>query len=240
MKIIRWYGLAGLVFLFSGCAHPPYSEAPRPVNFKYSEQHKLQSASHWKLISEHFVSSLDTELKQRLGCAAACPDIYINPKGDVHHNPSPFSKMFSKYIREAFLKKGWRVLESNAPDAVMIDVETDLSRFEKEHYDGNDFQFLTPVAPYIWFLAETGIHPAIKVMGTAGAIDYYRWKGTKNASGKVPKYELQVHVSGKRNGRYLAQKSAVYYIADVDAENYIKPEKTYRIRVYSSTHAESH
>ncbi len=86
-----------------GCTQP-YSEAPKPTNFKISEQHMVQAAHHWEIIAGNVAREIDS---------------YVEP-GDHDFgiyikltNPSPFEKAFLEYLKAHLTRKCYHICTQN-------------------------------------------------------------------------------------------------------------------------------
>lgn len=205
--------IAGMAAIFlAGCA-TGYSEVPRPTNYSVLKQKKIQAASHWDVIANDVAEQLKNSLSKD-------EILYITkPRQDSH-----FALGFYNQLLSALVNKGIRISKNGDTRALVIDVETQLVKFAPNRFQNHRFVSTTAIAAGL--MAVNGLHmsgntnAAIGVLGIAAARDWHEWVEREYANGDTPQYELIVTTSATNNVQYIARRTDVYYIADLDSHLY--------------------
>ncbi len=87
--------IAGVVVL-AGCASGT-SQAPVPITYPRTEQHKMQAAHHWDVLAEYEASQIYAALKDK-----AKPVHVVPPE----HHASSFEKAYHNMLVEHLVKQG--------------------------------------------------------------------------------------------------------------------------------------
>ena len=94
--------LPGLIILFfaimffPGCQQKPFTEAPKPVNFFFTEQTMIQAAYHWERVANEVSHDIETYTD----AGDYCYDIYVAPA-----NRSSFEMAYREYLKSKLTKK---------------------------------------------------------------------------------------------------------------------------------------
>ena len=99
--------LATLVFM-AGC----YTQTPRPGTYKYSTQHKMQSADHWDLLAEDVAGQIRETLRK---WGYLNQPVYVRPAcgaplGPCQSHPEPpFREGFYDLLTTRLVNQGLKV-----------------------------------------------------------------------------------------------------------------------------------
>lgn len=169
-----------------------FSETPVPINQPISFQRKLQSADHWWAVASIMASSLANTLR-------SSPDLVKLPVYvEATQEDIPFNASLRELLITRLHEKG--VTVASAPyDALVVNVESRL--IQASH--GRDFTY-----------------PCLTANACPGGRDWPS-DDSEIADSGVPRGELLVTSSIKRNGRFVFRRSDVYYVGDGDAGWYL-------------------
>ncbi|MCX7945611.1 MAG: hypothetical protein N2557_01365 [Hydrogenophilus sp.] len=218
--------LTWVSLLAAGCA-TPYSEVPIAVNFPTSQQEKLQSAHHWRVIGQSIAARLSHAIAADQGCRAApmiCPTVAVA----TSDRPSSFERALVHTITTELVTQGWKV-QTEIPAEIVIRLDIHAQRFTSRPPDGK-FTSWALLAGGLVALSdnpEIGIwhhfSPGAAVLTGLAAADIWRIQTSQFASGAIPEIEVMVSASAVRDGVYLARTTDIYYLATDDLALYQPP-----------------
>lgn len=212
-KTIRLAILAGAVAVLAGCA----SKAPIPLaeNFELTVQPKVRSAGHWDLLSRDVVA-------QTLGTLEKSG---IDPNTQLHvalpPNPSEFDLAFREFLITKLVQTGAGVRQR--PDQALLEVtyHTQVVRHnsDRPHFIPGQFTMLASglIAAYGLRNQHLDMH-LLASLGVTGAMDY---AASVNTGGPTHT-EMILTTTVTRDGQYIARKTDVYYLENVDAPLFMR------------------
>lgn len=209
MKKVMMGLLVGSMVL-SGCAR--HSETPIASNFPYQQQHKLQSASHWQLISQNAAEQLIQSLPEKR-------PLYI--RQSAQH--SPFEKAFAQQLTTSLIAAGYPIMKQPMrSDMLVVDVSATPLRFAPGRKQYSTTGKLTLLTSGLWVLERIYdvVSPGAAMVAGAAAVDTTHWLRSEFASGPTPRTELMVTTTVSNDAQYYAQNTSVYYTADRDLSLY--------------------
>lgn len=211
------------MLLFSACS-APYSEAPIATNFKTTNQLKLQSLYHWKVISANMVKVLISKIPNK--------SIYIYP-----NNTNQFNNIFSDFLREELLNNGIKVKRYDTLTSTYLKYNVKIVKLNK---DISSFRNMvgvpTALAAGVWFInkfaSKTISGVPTMVFGAAAATEATLWFNSKEASGNLPKYEVSITIDVYNKNEYLSTINRVYYVSDLDYNlySYHRPPVLFKVK----------
>jgi hypothetical protein len=214
MKKIMLSAIA-TAFIFSGCS-TPYSEAPLPINYKTTEQHKLQAALHWKMIANDLAKSV----AEKNGVSKT---VYVNKFSEKFH----FNQAFHTLLISALVNKGMHVMKTAENADVSVDITIQMIKFSKNRAPYRDSVGIpTFLTAGLWVLRDfmmnhSATSSAILTTATvAVGMDTYNWFKSKYPEGEIPQNEIIVTVSSSEQNQYVSSLSNVYYTSDTDQSLY--------------------
>lgn len=95
MKKAECIVLSLAVFFVFGC-QKPFTEAPKPVNYFFTEQHMVQAAYHW----ERVAGEVSHEIEEYTGVGDYCYEIYVGPAAN-----SNFERAYREYLKSKLTEK---------------------------------------------------------------------------------------------------------------------------------------
>lgn len=197
----------------SGCA-TQYSVKPHAVKPAYSEQTKIQAASHWRTMAENEAKQLSVKLNR--SSASVFVREYVPKDADT-----PFRRAYANFITEAMLNQNVSIdLErTNANIALDYDVQVIV------HKDQDSLPFLKPgyVSALVGSAYIIGVvdnqwsQPARLALGLAPLADYglYTSRFTDE-----PVTEVIVTTRLSTSTKVIASSSNVYYFNSGDISLY--------------------
>jgi len=214
-KNMRLLALGAAVALLSACATSPI---PVSENFPLTVQPKVRSAGHWNLLSKDIIAqTLDTLSK--VGTTAP---LHVS----LPQNPSEFDRAFREFLITELVKAGRPVVQR--PDnAVEVSYQTQVVRHVayRPHFVPGGFTMLTAGLYALYGLRLE--HVDAKLAGGLGLAVTADTIASINSEGPTHT-ELILTTSVTTGGRYLARKTDVYYVEEVDADLFatLLPPKT--------------
>lgn len=204
-------GLLASSILLSGCTSG-FSEAPLATNFPTQEQHKLQAASHWQLISDDTAAQLMRALPQK-------SPLYVRQNAQQ----SAFEKAFTAQLIGTLTAAGYPVMKSaDRMGTLVVDVSATPVVFSRNRPQYHADASVTMLAGGLWVLRNIyeNTSPGAAMMAGAIVIDANKWLKSKFASGATPQTELIVTASVSSSDRYYAQTTSSYYTSHSDQSLY--------------------
>lgn len=211
-KTISLAILAGAVTLLAGCA----TKAPIPLaeNFELTVQPKVRSAGHWDLLSRDVVAQTLGTL-EGAGIDRQTP-LYVA----MPHNPSAFDQAFRDFLITKLVQTGAAVQQLPG-QALDVTYHTQVVRHnsDRPHFIPGQFTMITA-----GLMAAYGLHAQhidaqlLATLGLAGAMDY----GASVNSGGPTNTEMILTTTVTRGGQYVARKTDVYYLENVDTPLFMR------------------
>jgi len=224
-KIILSSIIAISLLLFSACSYK-YTEAPLATNFKKSNQKKIQSASHWKVISKDLAKSV----VEKVGLNQS---VYISKT----KNNMKFEKSMHKLFISALVNQGMKVSINKTSKDILINIDIETIKFTKNRAMlARNGGVLTLLTAGVWSLngiyEASGGSAAAAAGGTITAVgvDAYNWYNSEYASGPTPQHEIIITVSAEKGNQYITNYNNIYYIADEDKKLYSNTSTTLKIK----------
>jgi len=211
---MKKYLLLAGVLLLSGCS-TKYRESPIATNFKTTQQHKLQSLHHWKVITDDIAKSVNPNLKT--------VPIYLNLPSDTI-----FQKNFNDLLRDSLINKGFNIVLTQRDATVTIDDNINVVKFDSRKFNLNKdrdsvgkYTFIGSLATGAAVISNShisnagGIGIALATLAGADAYKYFHSYKTD-----TPIYEISITLNIKDRVKYIGSVNRVYYIADRDFKLY--------------------
>lgn len=215
--------LAGCIFL-AGCT-APFTEAPKATKFKATEQRKLQSAYHWKVIADDAAAQLLAQLETTLCtrhqsvCTRGLHEgrkLYIKQR----YEDTQFQRAFKQSLMTALIAANvFRITKNpNDSDVLIIDVNTEYVRWADRARRDPMLGEMSTLTSGLWVLRHVyrNVSPGAAMVGAGMSIDAYFAANPKLARGPRPKHELVVSVSASDDQYYYANTNNVYYTTEKD------------------------
>ena len=213
--MIRKITVLTSVLALTGCV-TPYGEAPVAKNFPTANQEKLQTASHWGIISNNLSNKIQASMDGKVDKSQL---LYVSAKRDSAFNQAVVAELISSLVAN-----NYNVVSnaSHAANALKVDVDTQVLAFSANRMQAKHVGMPTAIATGIWALTEIGttITRAGVATGAIAGIDASNYFNSENASGATPKTEIIINVSVADSTHYLAVARGTYYVADTDKELY--------------------
>ncbi|MCK6414448.1 MAG: hypothetical protein L6Q63_02640 [Giesbergeria sp.] len=205
--------LAGAVATMVGCAN----RAPIPLaeNFELTVQPKVRSAGHWELVSRDVVSQTLATL-DKAGVAPGTPVHVALPS-----NPSAFDVGFRDFLITKLVQSG-AVVQQMPGQTLDVTYHAQVVRHnsERPHFIPGQFTMLTAGLMAAYGLRHEHLDAQLLAgLGLAVAADY----GASINSGGPTNTEMILTTTVMRGGQYLARKTDVYYLENVDTPLFMRP-----------------
>lgn len=207
----------------AGCMSPQYADAPTPTRFQRTDQLKLQSAAHWRVIAEHFATQMTKDLQAK---QLTRPVFITSENGDF-----AFVEGFRELLTTSLVNQGVEI--STVPEgADKLEIRYAAYRFDNNRtYDPKTQWLATLLVGGAWALEGLVVSQALNVknwdslirpglLGGAAILDWQDFQSAKQAKGAFPKTEIVLTASLQRDNRIVARRSNVYFTADEDAALY--------------------
>ncbi|MBS7350928.1 MAG: hypothetical protein KIG95_12395 [Comamonas sp.] len=196
------------------------STAPIPVahNFEYTTQAKARSAGHWQLMARDIVVQTLQTL-EGVGVARTEPVYVTLPEQDTD-----FERGLRQFLITGLVQSGVSVLDKPEGSRLHLSYQSQVvvHHSARPHFIPGQFTVLTA-----GLMAAYGLHHAhldaklLAGLGLAGAADV----ANSQYSGGPTHTEVILTTSVLRpeHGQFLARKTDVYYLEDVDAPLFAAP-----------------
>ena len=210
--------LVGAVASMVGCAN----KAPIPLaeNFDLTVQPKVRSAGHWDLLSRDVVSQTLGTLEKSGVPAGTQVHVGLPP------NPSAFDLAFRDFLITKFVQSGANV--QMAPgQGLDVSYHAQLVRHnsDRPHFVPGQFTMITAGLMAAYGLRHEHIDAQLMgALGLAALADY----GASVNTGGPTNTEMVLTTTVSRGGQYIARKTDVYYLENVDAPLFLRPPPAYR------------
>ena len=212
-KTISLAVLAGAVGVLAGCATK--SPIPLAENFELTVQPKVRSAGHWDLLSRDVVAQTLETLEK----AGVDPNsqLYVS----LPPNPSEFDSAFREFLITKLVQTGAGVRQVPDPALLEVTYHTQVVRHnsDRPHFIPGQFTMLAS-----GLMAAYGLHGQhldVKLLATLGvtsAVDYTASVYT----GGPTNTEMILTTTVTHGGQYIARKTDVYYLENVDAPLFMR------------------
>lgn len=205
--------LAGAVATMVGCAN----RAPIPLaeNFELTVQPKVRSAGHWELVSRDVVSQTLATLDKAGVAPGTAVHVALPP------NPSAFDVGFRDFLITKLVQSG-AVVQQMPGQTLDVTYHAQVVRHnsERPHFIPGQFTMLTAGLMAAYGLRHEHLDAQLLAgLGLAVAADY----GASINSGGPTNTEMILTTTVMRGGQYLARKTDVYYLENVDTPLFMRP-----------------
>ena len=207
-KTISLAVLAGVVAMLGGCATK--SPIPLAENFELTVQPKVRSAGHWDLLSRDVVAQT-LETLERAG---------VDPNSQLYvampHSPSDFDAAFRDFLITKLVQTGAGVRQSPDPTLLEVTYHTQVVRHnsDRPHFIPGQFTMLAS-----GLMAAYGLHNQhidVKLLATLGLTSAMDYTASVYTGGPT-NTEMILTTTVTHGGQYIARKTDVYYLENVDA-----------------------
>ncbi|GEM_PF-6197790 len=206
--MIKLLLFTALIF-FTGCL-TPYSQSPIAVNFKTTEQPKLQAAAHWNIIAKDISKELTTYRKT---------PIYI----ESSNQKTTFDNLFVKMLKSSMVQRGATIVTDKKYAKAVMRVDTKKVYFTRKLTHPRRVGVLAGLGAGVFLLrnANAGQIAAASVLALEG-VNYY-----ESRFDSIPHSELVIHIDIFDDKKVLDSLTKVYYVVDKDSRLYTvkKPKK---------------
>ena len=203
-KNIRLLALGATVALLSACTTSPI---PVSENFPLTVQPKVRSAGHWNLLAKDVIAqTLDT-----LSKVGSTAPMYVA----LPEHASDFDRAFREFLITELVKAGRPVVQK--PDnAIEVSYQTQVVQHlaYRPHFVPGGFTMLTAGLYAMYGLRTQSVDA--KLLGGLGLAATADTIASVNSNGPTHT-ELILTTTVANGGRYLARKTDVYYVEEVDA-----------------------
>lgn len=188
--------------------------APIPVssNFEYTSQHKARSAGHWELMARDVVAQT-LETLDGVGVQRNMP-VYVS----LAEGSTDFDRGFRDFLITKLVQSGVPVLAhpDGADLSVTYNTQVVVHNSHRPHYIPGQFTILTAGLMAAYGLRHEHLDTKLLAgLGLAGAADF---ANSINSGGPThTEVILTTSVQRATHSQYLARKTDVYYLEDVDA-----------------------
>jgi hypothetical protein len=210
--------LAGAVASMMGCA----SKSPIPLaeNFDLTVQPKVRSAGHWDLVSRDVVSQTLATLDKSGIPAGTQVHVGLPP------NPSQFDLAFRDFLITKFVQSGANVQQAPGHGLeVSYHAQVVRHNSDRPHFIPGEFTMITAGVMAAYGLRHEYIDTQLAAgLGLAALADY----GASVNTGGPTNTEMVLTTTVTRGGQYVARKTDVYYLENVDAPLFMRSPPPYQ------------
>lgn len=196
--------------------------APIPVagNFDYTVQKKVRSAGHWDLLATDVVA----QTLATLGKTGVDRNVAVHV--NLSQQASAFDKGFREFLITKLVQSGVNVQERSAQADLQLTYSTQVVRHQSDrpHFIPGQFTILAGGLMAAYGLRNA--HLDTKLLATLGLTGAADFANSINSGGPTHT-EVILTTSVSRNGQYLARKTDVYYLEDVDAPLFLSQQPNY-------------
>ena len=186
--------------LMQGC-HTPYTQSPVAVNFKKTEQHKLQAAAHWQVIAK--------DLARSIRCDSP---VYI----ELPQGASAFDRSFHAMLTTELVKRGIEVVKNRQNAVNVIRYDTQLIYFTRpKRWERAGVLAALGAGVYLLRNANPG-QIAGATVAAFEAANIYNSKFTSTPHG-----EFIINLRVDEGDKIRDSHTKIYYIVDTDGELYV-------------------
>jgi len=211
-RVLIWTAAAAALTALVGC-----ETAPIPVakNFEYTSQYKVRSAGHWDLVARD-VAFQTRAMLESAGIGDATPLHVVAPS-----NPSAFDLGFRDFLITQLVHDG-AVVRTDPAAALAVSYGTQVVRHnsDRPHFIPGAFTMLAGGLAAAYGLRLEPIDTKIVAgLGLAVGMDY----AASINSGGPTNTELILTTTVTRDGQYVARKTDMYYLENVDTPLFMRP-----------------
>jgi hypothetical protein len=207
-----FYPYVLVLFFVCNCS----SRIPEPISYQYSQQKKMQAASHWEVLAADLANRINNQLivsdniYKTVFVKETCGDESTTCKP---HETSSFNEAFRDLLITNLF--GYGVPTKSLPDEDTIEVRY---KVQVVHYNTNRVRSLQPGL-------LTGLSAAVAVLRNAPTELILLTLGTiadvaNTSLVSSGHYEVIITTSMINDDRYLFRASDIYYINDKDFYHY--------------------
>lgn len=204
--------VAGAVAILAGCATK--SPIPLAENFELTVQPKVRSAGHWELLSRDVAAqTLDT--LNKAGIDPHTP-LYVA----LPPSPSAFDQAFRDFLITKLVQSGAAV-QKMPGQSLDVTYHTQVVRHhsERPHFIPGQFTMIATGLMAAYGLRHSHVDAQLlATLGLTSALDY----GASVNSGGPTHTELILTTTVARGGQYVARKTDVYYLENVDTPLFMR------------------
>lgn len=208
--------VTALSLVLGACASSP---VPFVGKFEPSTQKKLASSHHWDVVASDVANQMAQTLSKNDSLKGR--PVYFSPPSES----SVFSKAFQSLLITRMIDTGLSV-STKKEGAAETRIETQVVRHSSDRKPGYAPGTLTALVAGVMVARNVALHmsgdaQAIATLGLVGAAD----ASTALAPEVPPQTEIIVTTSITAGDKYIARKSDVYYLADVDIDLFLERHK---------------
>lgn len=198
----------------TGCGSAPI---PVASNFDYTVQHKVRSAGHWNLMADDVVRQTLVTL-EKSGVSKDTP-VYVQ----LPEQSSAFDRGFREFVLTKLVQNGMTVVKHAEAGQLQLSYATQVvvHKSQRPHFIPGQFTMLAGGLMAAYGLRSAHLDSQLLVgLGLAGAADF----ANSINSGGPTHTEVILTTSALRAGQFIARKTDVYYLEDVDAPLFLSAQ----------------
>jgi hypothetical protein len=203
--------LIAFALVTAGCA----SQVPVAETYPVSYQKKMKASHHWDVLAADVVAQTKASLKRNNYLDGR--ELYVVPA----EQKTAFNRAFGNFLTSQLVNQGLPV-STKREGSVVVQYETQLVKHnsERPNYAPG---MLTTLTAGVLVARDVALHASgeslyLGGMALVGLADL----GYGRLAGGPTKTEVIVTTSITDDGHYLARKSDVYYLEDVDASLFVE------------------
>ncbi len=220
-----------LLSFLSGC-----SSLPSPLGHEYSNQKKMQAASHWNVLALDLANKINNELIRNdfLNVAVFVQDTCGSDSKPCSQNQTTqFNEGFRDLLVTQLVNYGIPTKTEVDRDVIMVNYKVQLI----QHREGRAIKPPTGATTFLT-AAVTVLRNAptdVIAIALAGVFDYYNTTTQLSSN-----YEVIITTSMVSKKKYIFRSSDIYYINDADFWHYRDfKSKNHTIQLTNSQKARS-
>ena len=210
---MRWFSICVLViFLLCNCS----SRIPEPISYPYSQQKKMQAASHWDVLAADLANRINTQLiltdnhNKAVFVKQTCGDENSSCKAN---ETSAFNEALHDLLITNLFGYGVPTKSRADQDAIEISYKVQVVYHNTDRIRSLQPGLLTALSAAVVVLRNAPLDVVLLTAGVAADIA----NTSLVASGH---YEIIVTTSMINNSQYLFRASDIYYINEKDFYQY--------------------
>lgn len=195
-----------LSMFFWGC-----SQVPKPTSHPFSTQKKIQAGDHWNMFAKDIGQTVVKEIKK---------EGYGNSISLTPNNNSSFCRAFRSFLSTYFIHSGIDIKKEETSDYQLdwaVQGITHKDSRTSSHLPGSN-TLIASLGYGVYKLFDNSSTGASYIAAAAAAdIAYELYKA---GSIKLPRNEIIINVSLKKQGKIEYRSSNIYYVNDLDTDHY--------------------
>lgn len=201
-----------LPFLLTACL----GRIPEPVDYRLSQQQKMQAAHHWQVLAADVANRVNNELILNDYLKAA---VFIRESCGDEDNPckpnatSSFEEAFRDLLITNMVNLGVPVLIRGGENAITVNYKVQMVYHRATRIPTMKPGLITAHAAFITVFRN--IPHELKTIAAAATLDLANQNLVSNGH-----YEVIISTSMVKNGNYFYRGSDLYYINDKDSSHY--------------------